>query len=169
MEEHGIGDPACIREIISEVDTDNVSFHCFSLNSWTQPCHIYANAVNVFSGWKNQLWRILCNDEKWSQTARQTLLVARVSIHQGKLHELPELQPLLVGMFLSFPVVNVYISTNFFPSKRVFAVLTSERSFSPCVNCLSLELDLTTPSVWNDRSIVEDFPSFFVIEFVYPW
>lgn len=25
MEEHGIGDPASIREIISEVDADNVS------------------------------------------------------------------------------------------------------------------------------------------------
>lgn len=33
MEEHGIGDPSCIREIISEVDTDNVSFHCFPVNS----------------------------------------------------------------------------------------------------------------------------------------
>lgn len=31
MQEHGIGDPTCIREIISEVDTDNVSFHYFSL------------------------------------------------------------------------------------------------------------------------------------------
>lgn len=31
MEEYGIGDPTTIKEIIYEVDTDNVSFSCFRI------------------------------------------------------------------------------------------------------------------------------------------
>ncbi|KAG6420487.1 hypothetical protein SASPL_117018 [Salvia splendens] len=52
MKEYGLGEGATIKEIISEVDTDNVSYQ----------------------RWENKLRGILCYDEKWNNTTSKTLL-----------------------------------------------------------------------------------------------
>lgn len=54
MEEHGVGDAASIREIISEVDADNVSFVTVIQSKTVKPALTHANSV-TFTGWKNQL------------------------------------------------------------------------------------------------------------------
>ncbi|KAF5960553.1 hypothetical protein HYC85_001762 [Camellia sinensis] len=56
MKEYGMGDDDTIREIISEVDTDNVR-------------------------WENQLRRILHSDENRNSTRQQALLGQRQLLH----------------------------------------------------------------------------------------
>lgn len=57
MKDYGMGDEATIREIISEVDTDNVSSSNFKMQSFeicsTVSC-INTHSI-VFTGWQNQL------------------------------------------------------------------------------------------------------------------
>ncbi|KAF9589018.1 hypothetical protein IFM89_018257 [Coptis chinensis] len=55
MKDHGMGDDATIRDIIAEVDSDNVR-------------------------WKDQLRGVLCNDEKWNAAAWKAFLIPVVAI-----------------------------------------------------------------------------------------
>ncbi|KAB5533669.1 hypothetical protein DKX38_016755 [Salix brachista] len=55
MKEYGMGDEVTIKEIIAEVDADNVS-----------------------GRWEDQLRRILCNDEKWNSACSKALLIPKV-------------------------------------------------------------------------------------------
>lgn len=68
MKEHGIGDEANIKEIISEVDTDNVSYLFIYFQELMQQlsCSHFCTDTISTTGWENQLHRILCYDEKWA-------------------------------------------------------------------------------------------------------
>jgi len=76
MMEYGIADESSIKDILSEVDTDNVSIHQFRQFS------LYKLRIRlIFShptGWTNQLWWILRNDEKRYNATSETLLIAKI-------------------------------------------------------------------------------------------
>lgn len=77
MKEHGIGDEANIKEIILEVDTDNVSHLLSHLKKLMNSLICRARSYTITTiGWKDRLHRILHNDEKWDATTSKTLLVS---------------------------------------------------------------------------------------------
>lgn len=70
-----MGDESGIREIISEVDTDNVSFLLYFTKVIVTLCsHFGADAISII-GWEDQLYRVLYNDEEWTSTSKKALLV----------------------------------------------------------------------------------------------
>lgn len=76
MKEHGIGDEANIKEIISEVDTDNVSHLLIHLKRLINSILINSILITISAiGWEDRLYRILHDDEKWDPTINKALLV----------------------------------------------------------------------------------------------
>lgn len=74
MKEHAMGDENTIREIISEVDADNVSDLQFSNIYNFFSVTFYADLFKLI-GREDQLFGVLCNDEKWNSTTRKALLM----------------------------------------------------------------------------------------------
>lgn len=74
MKEHGMGDENTIKEIISEVDADNVSY--LQLSNFLSIFFVvfYADLF-VPIGREDQLHGILHNDEKWKSTHKAVLIM----------------------------------------------------------------------------------------------
>lgn len=78
MKEYGMGDEDSIKEIINEVDTDNVSCCQFKHLKLKQDIMLYIVLMLLKPiGREDQLHGILRNDEKWNTTASQARLVSQ--------------------------------------------------------------------------------------------
>ncbi|KAF8409562.1 hypothetical protein HHK36_005640 [Tetracentron sinense] len=75
MKEYGMGDEASIKEIISEVDTDNVSDFLFEYLKLFPIKSCSGTDSPKPIGWEDQLRGVLYDDEKRNTAARQALLV----------------------------------------------------------------------------------------------